>query len=59
MHCFKQFGINGALCCFPEDELLISFETCRADKKFWNKIDYKELCVSLVVSLLLICLKTV
>ena len=25
------------LCCAPDDERLDSFETCRADKKLWNK----------------------
>ena len=29
----------------PDDERLDSFETCRADKKLWNKIDYKN-CAS-------------
>ena len=28
------------LCRAPDDERLDSFETCRADKKLWNKIDY-------------------
>ena len=33
------------LCRAPDDERLDSFETCRADKKLWNKIDYKN-CAS-------------
>ena len=33
------------LCCAPDDKRLDSFETCRADKKLWNEIDYKN-CAS-------------
>ena len=33
------------LCRAPGDERLDSFETCRADKKLWNKTDYKN-CAS-------------
>ena len=40
-----------ALCCDPDYERLVSFETCRADK-FWNKIDDNELCISLVINTL-------
>ena len=36
---------HSILCCTPDDERLDSFETCRADKKLWNKIDYKN-CAS-------------
>ena len=33
------------LCRAPDDERLDSLETCTADKKLWNKIDYKN-CAS-------------
>ena len=33
-NCAMQYSI---LCRAPDDERLDSFETCRADKKLWNK----------------------
>ena len=33
---------NSTLCRAPDDERLDSFETCRVDKKLWNKFDYKN-----------------
>ena len=43
IYCITQFG---TLCCAAVDERLYSFETCRADKKLWNKKnDYKD-CAS-------------
>ena len=45
MYCITQFGTIGTLFCAPDGERLDSFETRRADKKLWNKIDYKN-CAS-------------
>ena len=52
MYCVTQFrtivqaSLYSTLCCAPGDELLDSFETCRADKKNSGiEIDYKN-CAS-------------
>ena len=42
MYCITQFGTIGTLCCTPDYERLDSLETCRGDKKLWDKIDYKN-----------------
>ena len=34
IYCITQYNI---LCLAPDGEGLDSFETCRADKKLWNK----------------------
>ena len=42
IYCITQFGTIGTIvlsgeCSAADDERLDLFETCRADKKLWNK----------------------
>ena len=43
IYCITQYNrYNRAYSHAPDDERLDSFETCRADKKLWYKIDHKN-----------------